>query len=151
MPIWVYLLACPSLVDSLKKYMLFKQLYHFFHKLSVSISTKQSSFVVKRFPGIDNVLTSLFNLFFIFGYKTYKNQNELEIFLKYDSNGNSIIREVTWLVKGSVHYVISIDDIVLFQKQQLYSTGFVLTRKGILDFKECIKQNTTGVLLAILK
>jgi hypothetical protein len=74
--------------------MLYKQLYHFFHKLSSSISTRQSSFVVDRFPGINTILDSLFSLFFIFGYKNDNDKNQVEVFLKYDSNGNPIIRDV---------------------------------------------------------
>lgn len=74
--------------------MLIKQLYHFFHKLKTSLKTKQSSFVVEKFPGIENVLNSLFSLFLIFGYKKIKDTNEIEVFLKYDSAGNSILRDV---------------------------------------------------------
>jgi ribosomal protein S8 len=74
--------------------MLYKQLYHFFHKLSSSIVSRQSSFVVEKFPGIYNILDSLFSLFFIFGYRDDKNKNHVEIFLKYDSNGIPIIRNI---------------------------------------------------------
>jgi hypothetical protein len=56
--------------------------------------TRQSSFVVDKFPGINTILDSLFSLFFIFGYKNDNEKNQVEIFIKYDSNGNPIIRDV---------------------------------------------------------
>jgi ribosomal protein S8 len=61
------------------------------------------------------------------------------------------LRGIVWLVKGSVNYIITIEKIISFKKKYGYSTGFVLTRKGVLDFQECIKQNATGILLVILK
>jgi uncharacterized protein with ParB-like and HNH nuclease domain len=74
--------------------MVIKQLYHFFHKLRVSIETKQSSFVVNNFPGLKNVLITLFKLFLIYGYKNDENKNEVEIFLKYDFSGGPIFKEI---------------------------------------------------------
>jgi ribosomal protein S8 len=74
--------------------MVIKQLYHFFHKLNASLKTKQSSFVVNDFHGLENVLNSMFKLFLIFGYKKIKSSNEIEVFLKYDSNGNPILRGI---------------------------------------------------------
>lgn len=131
--------------------MVIKQLYHFFHKLRVSVETKQSSFVVSNFIGLEKVLVSLFKMFLIFGYKPNENNDEIEVFLKYDCFGNPIFKEINWFVKGSVQYSIPMENIVIFKKKYSYSNGFVLTRKGVLDFQGCVEKKVTGVLLVILK
>lgn len=90
-------------------------------------------------------------MFLIFGYKPTKDNGEVEIFLKYDYSGNPIFKEINWVVKGSVQYSIPLKNILMFKKKYSYSNGFVLTRKGVLDFQSCIEKKVTGILLVILK
>lgn len=78
-------------------------------------------------------------------------KTEIEVFLKYDLGGVSVVHKVEWLVCSSIHYTISINDILLFIKKQKYANGFVLTKDGIFDFKQCLSLNKTGILLAIIK
>jgi ribosomal protein S8 len=130
---------------------LLKKLYNFFHILDVSIKTKQTSFVVRKFTGLDKVLSSLFNFFLIAGYTEIEDGKNVHIFLKYDIDGNPVVREITFLVKGSVRYIVRVSQIIKILKLYPYSTGFVLTKHGILGFQECIENNMGGILLVVIK
>jgi len=98
----------------------------------------RSKFIIK-------VLDLLLKEGFIFSYSILNDKN-LVVYLKYFSNGSSIINDIKLISKPSIKHYVTVKDLWVLNRN--YSRVFVIsTTKGLLTSKEALNNNVGGKLL----
>jgi len=102
----------------------------------------------ENFDGLESVLDAIYADGWISGYKIYRNERCIEIFLKYDSRDKTLITRVKNLTKPSLVSFIRLHELAADSKNTAH-TGIIRTAKyGFLPNRTALKKKTGGIYLA---
>lgn len=96
------------------------------------------------------ILSNLVAFHFIQGYKINKRHQKTTIFLAYDKQGNSTLRNLILVSKPSQRRTISLSGISSFLLNYPLFLGLVRTSYGILSFRQCQRHKCGGEFLVLL-
>lgn len=127
---------------------------HYLWNMLTSIKNGQSSkksMIYQPRKGLcESMLKILWDEGFITAYNISKNNhNQLQIFLKYGTNGEPAISSLKFLSKPSKRFYYSAKQIWKLDSSKTFL--IISTNKGLMNIEQCKKNNLGGEPLLIIK
>lgn len=139
-------------VDNMKKisknYMNLNQIQQFFLQLKYELGQKSLYMSFRKSKDLLMILNILQEAYLISGY-TILNE-EFKIFLKYDLQGNPIIKETKFVSSAAKRVLLTRKNLKFYFNDYPYGMVIIRTRYGIINIKECLKKGIGGEVLAYL-
>ena len=122
----------------------------FFCKLKNASLKKKLFFFFRASKDLEKILKNLQKIHFITGFGYLKDKTNFQIFLRYDTTGSSVIKQIENVSSSGHRIIINKQKVKTFLNNYPYSTAIIKTSQGMLNIQECFNRRIGGELLVYI-